>query len=73
MENLLLTQQLLVASRQVKQPKLRPWERCPLVVLESRFGHWREATLLARTLFPAGTERDFVCCGDGSRDGVTDG
>ncbi len=45
-ENLLLRQQLLVASRQVKQPKLWPWERGLFVVLASRLGHWREAALL---------------------------
>ncbi len=37
-ESLLLRQQLVVASRQVKQPKLRPWERGLFVVLASTLG-----------------------------------
>jgi hypothetical protein len=47
-ENLLLRQQLLVASRKVKQAKSYPWERGLLVVLASRLHGWREATLLVK-------------------------
>ena len=47
-ENLLLRQQLLVASRKVKQAKFRPWERGLVVLLASRLGRWRQATLLVK-------------------------
>jgi len=47
-ENLLLRQQLLVASRKVKQAKTRPWERGLFVVLASQLPRWREATLLVK-------------------------
>ena len=47
-ENLLLRQQLIVASRKVKQPKFRPWERGLFVFLASKLRHWRGATLLVK-------------------------
>ncbi|MFC1641074.1 integrase core domain-containing protein [Myxococcota bacterium] len=47
-ENLLLRQQLIVASRKVKQPKFRSWERGLSVVLASRLRRWRGATLLVK-------------------------
>lgn len=47
-ENLLLRQQLIVASRKLKQAKFRPWERGLLVLLASKLPRWREATLLVK-------------------------
>jgi transposase InsO family protein len=47
-ENLLLRQQLIVASRKVKQPKFRPWERGLFVLLASRLRRWSQATLLVK-------------------------
>jgi putative transposase len=47
-ENVLLRQQLIVASRSVKRPAFRPHER-GLVVLLSRLIHnWRDAVLLVK-------------------------
>lgn len=42
-ENAALRQQLIVASRTVKRPALRSWERGLLVVLASRLRNWRNA------------------------------
>ncbi len=51
-EKPLLRQQLVVASRKVKRPRLRPLERGAFVLLASKLRHWREETLLVnRTLF----------------------
>ena len=47
-ENLLLRQQLIVASRKVKQPKFRPHERGLFVLLASKLRHWQSATLLVK-------------------------
>ena len=47
-ENLLLREQLTVASRKGKQAKFRPWERGLFVLLASRLRRWREATLLVK-------------------------
>jgi transposase InsO family protein len=47
-ENAALRQQLIVASRRVKRPVLRPWERGLLVVLASRLRNWRNTILLVK-------------------------
>jgi hypothetical protein len=47
-ENMMLRQQLIVASRKVKQPRFRPQERGLLVFLSSIVRHWREAVLLVK-------------------------
>jgi hypothetical protein len=47
-ENLLLRQQLIVASRKVKQAKFRSWERGLFVLMASKLPRWREATLLVK-------------------------
>ncbi len=47
-ENLLLRQQLIVASRKIKQPMFRRWERGLFVVLASRLRRWHSATLLVK-------------------------
>jgi len=44
-ENALLRQQLIVASRKVKQPKFRPFERGLLVALSSVATNWQKAIL----------------------------
>jgi len=45
-ENAILRQQLIVASRKVKQPKFRPLERGLLVALSSVMKNWQNAILL---------------------------
>lgn len=47
-ENAALRQQLIVASRKVKRPALRPWERGLLVVLASRLRNWHNTILLVK-------------------------
>ena len=47
-ENMMLRQQLIVASRRVKQPRFRPHERGLLVFLSSIVRRWREAVLLVK-------------------------
>src|SRR5262245_24475026 len=47
-ENAALRQQLIVASRHVKRPALRSWERGLLVVLASRFRNWQNTVLLVK-------------------------
>jgi hypothetical protein len=42
-ENMMLRQQLILASRRVKRPRFRPQERGFLVFLFSIVRHWREA------------------------------
>ena len=45
-ENIMLRQQLIVASRKIKQPRLREQERGLLVFLSSIVRHWRQAVFL---------------------------
>ncbi len=47
-ENALLRQQLIVASRQVKRPPFRPYERGVVVALSSILEHWRNAVLVVK-------------------------
>jgi len=47
-ENAALRQQLIVASRHVKRPALRSWERALLVVLASRLRNWQNTILLVK-------------------------
>jgi len=47
-ENAALRQQLIVASRKVKRPELRAWERGLLVALSSRLRSWRNTILLVK-------------------------
>ena len=47
-ENMMLRQQLIVASRKVKQPCFRPHERGLLVFLSSIVRRWRDAVLLVK-------------------------
>ena len=47
-ENMMLRQQLIVASRKVKKPCFRPHERGLLVFLASIVRQWREAVLLVK-------------------------
>jgi len=47
-ENAALRQQLIAASRHVKRPALRSWERALLVVLASRLHTWRNTILLVK-------------------------
>lgn len=47
-ENMILRQQLIVASRKVKKPCFRPQERGLLVFLSSIVRRWREAVLLVK-------------------------
>jgi hypothetical protein len=47
-ENMMLRQQLIVASCKVKQPRFRPQERGLPVFLSSIVRHWREAVLLMK-------------------------
>ena len=47
-ENMMLRQQLIVASRKVKKPCFRPHERCLLVILLSIVRRWREALHLVK-------------------------
>ena len=47
-ENMMLRQQLIVASRKVSQPRFRPHERGLLVFLSSVLHRWREAVLLVK-------------------------
>ena len=47
-ENALLRQQLIIASRQVKRPPFRPYERGIVVALSSTLKHWRSALLLVK-------------------------
>ena len=47
-ENVLLRQQLIVASRKVKRPAFRPHERGVVVLLSRLVQNWREAVLLVK-------------------------
>jgi len=47
-ENAMLRQQLIVAARAVKRPKVHAHERGLFVMLASRVPHWRDALLLVR-------------------------
>ena len=47
-ENAALRQQLIVASRKVKRPAVRPWERGLLVALASVLPSWRDTTRLVK-------------------------
>ena len=47
-ENTALRQQLIVASRKVKRPAVRPWERGLLVALASVLPSWRDTILLVK-------------------------
>ena len=47
-ENLLLRQQLVVASRKFKQPKFGPHDRSLLVLSASRLRRWSQATSLVK-------------------------
>jgi transposase InsO family protein len=47
-ENALLRQQLIIASRQVKRPPFRPYERGIVVALSSTLKRWRSALLLVK-------------------------
>jgi len=47
-ENVLLRQQLIVARRQIKRPRLTPGDRVPMVVLASLAKRWRDALLLVQ-------------------------
>ena len=47
-ENVLLRQQLIVASRKVKRPAFRPHERGLLVLLSRLTRSWRDAVLLVK-------------------------
>lgn len=47
-ENLLLRQQLIVASRKVKLPRFRSWERGLFVLLAGKLRHWSQAILLVK-------------------------
>jgi len=47
-ENAALRQQLIVASRKVKQPHFRPLERALMVALSSRVKNWTTAVLLVK-------------------------
>lgn len=47
-ENALLRQQLIVLERQVKRPTFTPLDRGLLVVLASRFPHWKQAMLIVK-------------------------
>jgi hypothetical protein len=47
-ENMLLRQQLIVASRKVRRPDFRPHERGLLVFLSSILPRWRDAVLLVK-------------------------
>ena len=44
----MLRQQLIVASRKVKQPKFRPFERSLVVALSSVVKNWQNAVLLVK-------------------------
>ncbi len=48
LENALLRQQLIVASRKVKRPIFRAYERGFVVLLASLLPHWRKALLLVK-------------------------
>ena len=45
-ENAILRQQLIVASREMKQPKFRPFQRDLVVALSSVMKNWQNAVLL---------------------------
>jgi hypothetical protein len=60
MENALLRQQLIVATRKVKRPVFGPYERGLVVLLTSFLPHWRNALL--------GTARDSDFSGVGGRE-----
>ena len=47
-ENAMLRQQLIVASRKVKQPQFRPLERGLMVALSSVVKNWQNAVLLVK-------------------------
>jgi hypothetical protein len=47
-ENVLLRQQLIVASRTVKRPIFEPWERSLAVLLSRIVRGWRDAVLLVK-------------------------
>jgi putative transposase len=47
-ENIMLRQQLIVASRKVSKPSFRPHERGLLVFLSSILHRWRQAVLLVK-------------------------
>lgn len=47
-ENMLLRQQLIIVERQIKRPKLTWWDRALLVLLASRFPHWKDALLIVQ-------------------------
>ena len=47
-ENVLLRQQLIIASRKVKRPELRPFDRGLPVFLSSIVSRWRDALLLVK-------------------------
>jgi putative transposase len=47
-ENMMLRQQLIVASRKVDKPRFRPHERGLLVFLSSVLRRWREAVLVVK-------------------------
>jgi hypothetical protein len=48
MENALLRQQLIVASRKIKRPMFKPYERSLVVLLASLLSRWRNAILLVK-------------------------
>ena len=48
MENALLRQQLIVASRKTKRPMFKPYERGLVVLLASLLSRWRDALLLVK-------------------------
>ena len=48
LENAFLRQQLLILSRQVKQPQLKPRDRLFFVLLTSRLPSWRNALLIVK-------------------------
>ncbi len=47
-ENAFLRQQLLVAARRVKKPRLRASDRILLVALAAMFSRWRDALMLVK-------------------------
>ncbi len=53
MENALLRQQLIVASRKVKRPMFKAHERGFVVLLASLLPQWRNALLLAKPEYGA--------------------
>lgn len=68
-ENALLRQQLVVASRQVKRPACRPYERGIIVALSSRLEHWRSAVFLVKPETVLRWHREgFRCSGSVARD-----